>query len=513
MRNESSPGLAAVVLVVGLVAGLGCGSLGAREAPQPRAAAATAPAGETPRIASPRRVGPRIRALDSEHPDEPRWLGDAQPVEEGAFRFRRFSARNLALTAPPVRYGLMHAHTLFSDGSSTPAEAFARARARGLDFIGITEHNHAQAENGASGPQRDGVLIATTPALYDGADPVTVTRRFREDDQQRTETITVASLIEAARAASSGDFVPIFGQEFSSISSGNHLNVLGAEHVITIANGDFRSLYESLEALRAAGQRAPVLQMNHPNVHDDLFYGGSDPDAIRNMSNDYGFDDYAEDFTALVTAADPFVDLIEVLTGPAFAQTPRDPFHYGSDRMRERDYYYYLVQGWHLSPSVGHDNHFVTFGDATPARMGVLSDELTENALLDAMAANRTFASEDRDLELVLFGNGEPMGANLSVAAGAPIALAARVRDATDANTEYEVDLLYGDVHAQGSGRLVEWQPADGLQSSVSFQGDGEIEFEGFVASGAPEFFYVRVQQADGDRAWSAPVWVNHPRP
>jgi hypothetical protein len=254
--------------------------------------------------------------------------------------------------------------------------------------------------------------------------------------------------------------------------------------------------------------------MNHPDVHDDLFFGGSNPQTIAKMFNDYGFDDHGEDFAQLVVAADPFVSLVEVLTGPAFATAPRDPFHYGSSRMRERDYYFYLVQGFHLSPSVGHDNHFVTFGDATPARMGVLAQALTADGLLDAMAANRTFATEDQDLELLLFGNGEVMGATLTLDPNAPIELVARVRDPSDSGTEYEVELLYGDVQpASDRQSLVEWHPRDGEQDAVTFVGDGEVAFDGFLASGAPEFFYVRVQQADGDRAWSAPIWLNHDRP
>ncbi|MDX1523883.1 MAG: Ig-like domain-containing protein, partial [Anaerolineae bacterium] len=37
-------------------------------------------------------------------------------------------------------FGDLHAHSGYSDGQGTPADAFAGARARGLDFFSITEH-------------------------------------------------------------------------------------------------------------------------------------------------------------------------------------------------------------------------------------------------------------------------------------------------------------------------------------------------------------------------------------
>jgi len=54
--------------------------------------------------------------------------------------------------------GNLHSHTGYSDGSGTPAEAYEHARdvAR-LDFLAVTEHNHAQA--GA---------ISGNHALYNG---------------------------------------------------------------------------------------------------------------------------------------------------------------------------------------------------------------------------------------------------------------------------------------------------------------------------------------------------------
>jgi len=44
--------------------------------------------------------------------------------------------------------GDLHTHTIYSDGSATPAELVIRAYEAGLDFIGITDHNRAQSAAG-----------------------------------------------------------------------------------------------------------------------------------------------------------------------------------------------------------------------------------------------------------------------------------------------------------------------------------------------------------------------------
>ena len=45
-------------------------------------------------------------------------------------------------------YGNLHSHTSYSDGTGTPAQAFAFARNTAptpLDFLAVTEHNHSGA--------------------------------------------------------------------------------------------------------------------------------------------------------------------------------------------------------------------------------------------------------------------------------------------------------------------------------------------------------------------------------
>lgn len=144
--------------------------------------------------------------------------------------------------------------------------------------------------------------------------------------------------------------------------------------------------------------------------------------------------------------------------------------------------------------------------------MGILAAQLSRDDLLDAMRQNRTYATEDPDLRLEFSINGEPMGSVITLAADDPLDIQVHVSDPTEPTTGYVAELFYGDVVPQDKDSLEKWILVDGLTETFSFSGDGVLTFDEYIASGGPEFFFARIQQSDGDRAWSAPVWINHPR-
>lgn len=455
--------------------------------------------------------GGRDAALSGDDPQGEAVADEAQtdlehPFDISAEDFEQDDLAGLAADdaeGPPLQFGLLHAHTMISDGSGTPADAYAAAIDRGLDFFAVTPHNHGAAENSAKS-RKDGVLIATNPALYAGASDVAVTRQWRDDDGDHEETLVIAPLKRAADDATDDDFVALYGQEFSTISAGNHVNVFGVDEVLTIENGDFRAFYGLLEDI---GEDRVFAQMNHPSVAKDLFNNSTE---TTQKENDYGFDDFGKNFSKLVDRADRFLVVIEILSGPALVdERYESPFVYS--RQHENDYYYYLVQGFHVSPSAGHDNHWLRWGDKTPARMGVYSEKSRDD-LIAAIRANRTYATEDTDLRVTFRCNGAFMGSVLDLEAGADIRCEASVLDPTDADALYEAELVYGDVEPQRAGALQQWTADSGWTEIAGRAGDGALTFSSYEASGAPEFFYVRIRQNDGERAWSAPVWVNHPR-
>jgi hypothetical protein len=418
-------------------------------------------------------------------------------------------------SAPKPYFGLLHAHTAFSDGSGTPEEAFASAKGAGLDFFAVTEHNHAAAESGA-GERADGLLIATDHGLYSGQTPLTVVRKWTENGKNKTQTLSnVKSVITAAHDATSPSFVALYGQEFSTISSGNHVNIFEIDDVLAVPNGDFRDFFQKLSDSPGIPPPLPVVvQLNHPDIFADLFYAGNDPQKKKGMRNDYGIDDadFGPEFQNLVDHEDRFVHLIEVLSGPALSPGGA-PKHYAA---LEDDYFFYLTQGLHLSPSAGQDNHYPTWGTITDARTGVYATELTAMGILSACAANRTFATEDKNLSVMLHlaanGATHAMG-DAAVLTGDPeLAFTVSVEDSDEPATEYTVDLYCGVIKPGNRDHLSPMRARDGLIGEKTRSGNGDVVFAGDHPSGQPEFYYARVTQHDGDRAWTAPIWINYPR-
>jgi PHP domain-containing protein len=69
------------------------------------------------------------------------------------------------------RRGDLHCHTLYSDGDSWPAEMLAHAVERGLDFLGVTDHNqtgHHAAYASAYGPPLPIVVPGNEVTTYGG---------------------------------------------------------------------------------------------------------------------------------------------------------------------------------------------------------------------------------------------------------------------------------------------------------------------------------------------------------
>jgi hypothetical protein len=371
-----------------------------------------------------------------------------------------------------IYYGNLHSHTSYSDGSGKPDDAYHHARfVAGLDFLAITEHNHAAAEQGASQDRRDGILIANQHSLYTGPDP--------------------ASLIPAAnRHTENGKFIALYGQEFSSISAGNHVNVFDVPEVIDAPNGKFDALLQWIKApahFDTTGATA-ILQFNHPKLCKDLtvIYGTDDFGSRQNWIQQMG----------------EHTCLIEVLNGPAMAKGPGNR----PDEVDEDEYIKYLGLGFRVAPTGDQDNHYFTWGSSTDARTAILAKELTKPALLDAIRARHVYATEDKNLHVLATVNGHIIGDQVAAPAiGAGVEIKVWLHDDDEPDANYVIDVFAGTV---GSGN-----PAELAASVTATQAAAPTSIPGVSYSGGLEFFFLRITQEDEDghkdRAWTAPVWLD----
>ena len=369
------------------------------------------------------------------------------------------STQLAAQDAPTVFFGSLHSHTSLSDGKGTPAEAYAHARdVAGLDFLAIPEHSHAQAGN-----------IANNPVLYTGPG-------------------TLSLIPTAQRFTEEGRFIALYGQERSTISSGNHMNVLDAPQVIDTASGHFRTLLQTwLPAhLDTMGQE-PLLLLNHPATSN----------SPRNR--EYGIDDFDHDTARWLAALDPRAQLINLMNGPSHASgTGMDP-----GRPSESEFRRYLNLGLHVAPTADQDNHRRNWGNATDARTAVLAEHLTKASLLTAMRQRRVYATQDPNLRLEYRLNGKLLGSRITGGAvpaqGSALTISLVIADQDEPNTTYSIEVFSDQIGGNAQAAVVR---------TVTASGNGTVNIDGVTYDGGAQYVYLKIRQGDGDTAWTAPVWL-----
>ena len=376
-------------------------------------------------------------------------------------------ACGVASAQEKVFFGNLHSHTSYSDGSGKPGEAYDHARAAKLDFLALTEHNHAEAV----GP--DNVGIALDHNLYNGVGP--------------------DSLISIARAKTAdGAFVALYGQEFSTISSGNHMNVLDVGEVITVEKGRFDKLLDFLATRKDSDGKPCILMMNHPSNTVDI------------LPKEYGRDDFngVQDFVKRMGAE---TRLIQIINGPGQSdgdnQKPAKP--------DEHAYFKFLNMGFMVAPTADQDNHRKNWGSATPARTAIIAPELTKKALLDAIRQRHVYATQDPNLSVVVKVNGKLCGDVLPVLpAQSRLEIAYEISDEDEPTAEYVIK-VFGDGVGGDPAALIGSFPAE---RDATGRVRGNID--DIVFPGQPQYYFFRVSQVgedgDEDNAWTAPVWFRN---
>ena len=375
----------------------------------------------------------------------------------------------------PIRvfFGNLHSHTSYSDGLSKPEAAFEHARdVAGLDFLALTEHNHRSAGSA------NGRRIAFHNDRYKGP---------RSD----------ALIPVAERLTQSGSFVALYGQEFSSISEGNHMNVFDVPEVISdsdVSNGFFRRLIDTWLPgnLDSSGEPA-LLQLNHP-------WSSSSPNSLE-----YGRDDYSP-FATWVAKVDAHAQLIEVINGPSHKDgSGREPAV-----INGREYRRYLKTGFHLAPTANQDNHFETWGSITDARTGVLATTLDKASILGALKQRRAYASLDKNLRVVMTVQNELLGSiiNSVPASGEELAIGMSLIDDDEPEATYWVEVfadnVEGDSADSGTSLVATYGPIEVTEDTTEWDLPG-LTYDGW------DYLYFRILQGDEaqpeKQAWMAPVW------
>jgi hypothetical protein len=124
--------------------------------------------------------------------------------------------------------------------------------------------------------------------------------------------------------------------------------------------------------------------------------------------------------------------------------------------------------------------------------MAVLAPALTREDIFDALWARRCYATTGEQILLDFTADDHVMGQEFQVSA--PIRVQARVTG-TDRITLLEI--------IKSSRVLCAHRGANDTETLDCV--DAELP-----APGEWSFYYVRVTQADGNMAWSSPIWIGH---
>jgi hypothetical protein len=382
----------------------------------------------------------------------------------GALQAQAVAAGSLPYT---IYYGDLHSQTNHSDGGGDlatchgeqapqssaygPTDAYQYAMNRGLDMLMTSEHNH----------MFDGSTGTNT-----SANPATAKNLFASGLQ-------AASSFRAAHP----DFLAVYGQEWGVINNGGHMNIFNADGLIEweknsagqligdyyIAKGDYGSLYTLMR------QHGWIGQFNHPASSGQFVVDGTN----------FG---YTADGDAVMVLA-------EVLNSSAFSvnttetETSRPNYETAFNTLLER--------GYHVAPSSDQDNHCANWGVSYTNRTGVLipsGSALDLGSFLDALRARRVFATEDKAGQIVLTANGHLMGERFSNSG--PLTLT--------------VD--YASSAGDSAQRVQVFQGVPGSNGTVTEL--SETATTTVTPTAGEHFYYARITQADGNRLWSAPVWV-----
>ncbi len=336
--------------------------------------------------------------------------------------------------APRILWGDLHGHSNFSDGTGVPEDFYAYARdVAALDVAVLTDHDHWGLP-----------FLDASPALW--SEIRETVRRFHEP----------------------GRFVTLLGYEWTNWIYG-HRHVLHFEDEAEIVSSIDPAFDEPGE-LWAALRGRPVLTFAHHSA------GGP-------VATDWSIAPDPE--------LEPVTEVVSV-HGSSEALDSPTPIYAPVPGNFVRDV---LARGMRLGfvgSGDGHDGHpgLAHLGSPSGGLAGILAEELTREAVLEALRARRVYATSGPrivlDAHLGERPGGYPMGS--VVAPGAHV--------------------LTVRIAAPGPLERVDLVTERGVALEVPLEGERDVAFEQRLPElPAGAALYVRVVQQDGGAAWSSPFF------
>ena len=351
-------------------------------------------------------------------------------------------------------FGQLHSHTQYSDGSGTLDTALDYVKnlpeSANIQFVAFTDHSNYFDTTSAANPEG---------ALYN-MDLATAYSQQRWKEYK--------DKIADFNSANTG-VIAIGGFEMTWSGGPGHINTFNTEGIVsrnnkTLNNKTSDAGMKAYYALLSQSEGIDsISQFNHPGTTFGTF----------------------SDFSYWDGVIDSRIYMVEVGNGEG--QIGAGGYY--------PSYEYYIMaldKGWHVAPTNNQDNHKGKWGNANDARDVIITDNFSEEGIYEAIRERRMYSTEDKNLELGYTVNGNMMGSTLSTVPEAlDIEVSVADPDKTDSISKVEI--------VANSGKVVyTWDDPTELAAGL------------LTAQLAPSYsyYFVRVTEADGDLAVTAPVWV-----
>ena len=397
-------------------------------------------------------------------------------------------------------FGQIHAHTAeYSDGVGTLEDAYSHAQGvDDLDFIIITDHSN----------YFDSTATATTSSYYDLSS-------LTQNAAKTTTKWEEARATAAEYNARYDDFLCVYGYEMTWSGGPGHTNSFNTYGVVSRNNAELNNKtgyagmhrYNDLmvyadrgldvddnEAKTTRGG-AEVTGVNATKYIPFDESGAAVPvvSQFNHPGKTFGnFDNYAG-YTA---KRDDVLNLIEVGNGEGkVGGSAYFPSY--------EEYDLCLAMGWHVGPTNNQDNHKGSWGDSNTCRDVILTDDFSEIGLYRALDERRIYSTEDQNLRISY--ELEANGVSYKLGDIAPIDDDAQPETVT-------ARLSISDPDRSDKIATVEIIGEGGKSLKKLEVNAGDFEQE-IAIPNTDGYYYVRVVEADGDIAVTAPVWVKEAVP
>lgn len=351
-------------------------------------------------------------------------------------------------------FGQLHSHTQYSDGAGSLDSALEYIQnlpdSANVQFVAFTDHSNYFDSTSDANPEG---------ALYDMSLASESSQELWKEYKDKVAEFN----------ASQSKIVAIGGFEMTWSGGPGHINTFNTEGIVsrnnsTLNNKTSDAGMKAYYALLSQSEGADsISQFNHPGTTFGNFTDFSYWDAV----------------------IDSRIYLVEVGNGEGQIGA-------GGYYPSYEQYILALDKGWHVAPTNNQDNHKGKWGNANDARDVILTDDFSEAGIYQAIRDLRVYSTEDKNLEVNYTVNDLPLGSQITeIPEKLSINVSVYDPDNTDSISKVEVVVNSGKVAHTWS------DPAELASGNFSVELDPEYSY-----------YFIRVTQADGDLAVTAPVWV-----